>query len=600
MASRPAPPAAGRRRQAGLLAGTCLAALTAAAACATVPTSGKVQQAQNNAGQAVSYPQAIPIAPHRGWKPTDVVEGFLQASASGFDNEQAVARQYLTSSLAARWHPSWAVTVVSSQLNLSLTKLPPRIVGGAPLAQVSFTDQRLAALTAHGQYQASSGSHGYQFQLRFDSKSGMWQISGLPSDSQLLLTKPDFLDVYRPHDLYFASPSGPVLVPDPVFLPQTAPQQQLADALVAGLRQPPSWLTGGAVTRFPGHATVRVSISDSVATVNVRGAAAARTSRATRAAMAAQLAYTLAVPSYSPRPIAQSVNLEINGVPQHLYNQPYQSAAAHKTRLRRWLPALPSRQLYFLHNGAVYVWTGGKGRPVPGPAGRGRYSLSGLAAAPRGGTLAGFGTAGTSRGRAGCMIYSGLAGRRARVVAHRLPGPCMSLSYDAGGELWAVAGGELWLLPPGASPVQVPIFGLTAAETITDLRVAPDGVRAAMIVRDQRGTPQVEIGAILRGAGGPSIGQTETVADNVSDPWQLVWYGSDDVLVLSHAGSALYEAPVDGGEASRISSEPGTTSITSNGTAMAVAADRSVQASSGPNGSWNLVGPGTQPALPGG
>ncbi len=615
MASRAA--RRGGRRPGALLAAAVLAALAVlAAGCATVPSSGRVQQAQNNAAQNEAYPQSIPVAPQPGWLPKEIVQGFLQASASGFVNDHAAARQYLTSGLRPVWKPTWAVTVVSGDLSEIYTRRPQHNPDGTLGAQVQVTGQHLATLTATGQYQVSSATTSYSFNLVLNNSSHIWQISGLPSCSKklharhwschlLLLTKPDFVNVYQAHDLYFARPASQVLVPDPVFLPQTGTPQQLARVLVkALLAAPRGLLTGAAVTKFPPGATLltrhAVAINGSVLTVNL-GGAAARASRSTLDAMAAQLVYTLAVPSGSAPPIAQSVVLKINGkTQQHLYPQPYQSAGYLKW-LTDWQPPPPVKLLYFLRGSRAYVQSSGAPRPVPGPAGAGQYPLSALAATPRATALAGIGTVRTRRGKAQCAVWTGLGAPGGRVATRHLPAPCTSVGYSTDGELWVVASGGLYLLPAGtAAPVPVAIDGLGTTQSITALRVAPDGVRVAMIVRNGNGTTQVDVGSIEHAPTGPSIAQTVTVADNVPDPWQLSWYGSDDILVLSRSGSRLWEAPVNGGEASQINPEQNMTWLTSNGRSLAVASGGDVLTSGGPNSEWRPAGPGSQPAVPGG
>lgn len=142
-------------------------------------------------------------------------------------------------------------------------------------------------------------------------------------------------------------------------------------------------------------------------------------------------------------------------------------------------------------------------------------------------------------------------------------GDCTSLSWDAQGNLWIAAAGAVWMLPPGAtSASQVTIDDGFPADAVTQFRVAPDGVRAAMIVHgmvDGKLVSQVQVAAITHGGGSVSVGQPETIGSGIADPVSLSWYGTDDVIVLngSPSGSQLYEVPLNGGQPGPIQSAGG-------------------------------------------
>src|SRR5215469_3213699 len=106
-------------------AGAALLAFLLVPGCSTVPDSGAVQSGQVAAGEAQSFFQVIPVPPKPGWSPTNIVSGFLAASAS-FAGNHAVARQYLTPEVARKWNPKWAVTVVgSSEFGVNLLPAQP-------------------------------------------------------------------------------------------------------------------------------------------------------------------------------------------------------------------------------------------------------------------------------------------------------------------------------------------------------------------------------------------------------------------------------------------------------------------------------------------
>ncbi|MSV52848.1 MAG: hypothetical protein F2898_02735, partial [Actinobacteria bacterium] len=78
---------------------------------AQVPTSGPIQQgAQVNLDRKDQFIRVIARSPRDGMTPTQIVQGFLDASAS-FDGDHAVAREYLTGSANSRWLPRLQVSV---------------------------------------------------------------------------------------------------------------------------------------------------------------------------------------------------------------------------------------------------------------------------------------------------------------------------------------------------------------------------------------------------------------------------------------------------------------------------------------------------------
>ena len=181
----PSAPAAGLARwrpagAGGRAVAAALAAAVAAGGCSTVPTSGPVQQV--GAGQVgISQEQnsaADPgAAPGPGWTATQIVSGFLAASAS-FAGDHAVAREYLDSTAQRNWKPGWAVTVVSTTLRTSNAPAIRRQVSGQSreLAQVKVTGLPVATLTGTGQYLASSGSSSESYHFSLVKINGQWRI----------------------------------------------------------------------------------------------------------------------------------------------------------------------------------------------------------------------------------------------------------------------------------------------------------------------------------------------------------------------------------------------------------------------------------------
>jgi hypothetical protein len=145
-------------------------------------------------------------------------------------------------------------------------------------------------------------------------------------------------------------------------------------------------------------------------------------------------------------------------------------------------------------------------------------------------------------------------------------------SWDSAGDLW-VAGrvkGQpgVWVIPAAPRGKPVPVSLPIGVDTVTGLRIAPDGVRIAMIV-GSGAAAHLMVGAIARSGGGVFITQAVPVAPGLSGPTNLTWYDEDHLLAITQSGSGtrLYEVPVNGDLPLRqpAAFQPGMTSIAAAG-----------------------------------
>jgi hypothetical protein len=615
---------AARRVPAGLraLAAAGAAATLAASAggCATVPTGGAPHAMSDAAGQPQAYVQPLPPPPPEPWwKPRDVVLAFLHASAS-FALDPAAARQYLAPGPErAHWTPPGAVTVVGP--SLSFTNAPPPVAVRAgqsdQFAQITATGQQVATLSVTGQYSYQPGTASYTFRLEKDN--GIWLIENPPSlhplpagqASGLLLTESDFHLLYQPRNLYFfASGGSGRIVPDPVFAPlqgvNSALNTNLATGLVKALKADKgSWLSVATQTAFPAGTTLHgpVRISNGTAVVRLGGAAATAPS-ATVAEMYEQLCLTLTSGTYST-PVADAVSLQL-WAKNRLLTQRSGACAADE------VPAVgsASEPLYFV-SGQDTV-----SRLIPGTTptvavGPAEVGTDISAMAVSGGQQPEIAVAGPDGGGCGLSVAPA-HGAASWYPLSRRGGACTSLSWDGNGDLWAAAGNRVWVLSPGphATPAQVNVAQLAAAVgggskfRVLELRMAPDSVRAAILVQDKAGGNQVLLAAVADEAGSFFFGRAVPVGgSSLSDPTALAWYNPYFLLVLN--GAELLQAPLTGGAAQDVGPVPATsgmaTSIATNGSALVVgtSADQ-VWISSQPDSSWHRIGPrGAAYGLPG-
>jgi hypothetical protein len=595
-AASPRPASSGPRHR--LAAATAGLAVLLLAACATVPDSGSVQQGTGAAGAAAAAAdqgyllQPVTAKPGPGWSPVQIVSGFLDTTAS-FAGNYAAAREFLAP--GTKWHPNgFAAKVIDSQPQVTQVASPvkpPTQQISATVASVQVTGDQLATVTSGGQYlPASPDPSPYSWSVQLRKIGGQWRITGNRLPTTPPIFEPDFHRVYLPRELYFVAGDGRSLVPDSVFVPLQATAGDVARQLVTALQDgPPDWLdgaTGSALRLISSPASV--TINAGTATVNLRVSAAVAPKLNTSQIMS-QLVWTLAGPSFAQSALVQAVRLEINGYLQSSASWASGRPAADGTTLLS-LPQIAGGQpLYTVGSHGVLqklaVGSTSVTR-IPVHAGDGLTPLGAIAVSPGGREVAWAST------QSGQGIYYGPLKSGARLDRWAPHGRVTSISWAANGSLWVVAGGEVWMLQPG-HPAE--LLGGVPSGRVLSIRVAPDNVRAAMIVKS-RGGAQLMLGAIEyfpngNSLGPVSMGHTVAVGTDVSNPTQLAWYDPNDIIVLSSSqvGPVLQEVPVDGARATPIVPAAGTQSITSAGPDNPLAAGLAhggLALTSNLNGTW--------------
>jgi len=641
------------------------AAAISVAGCVSMPSSGAVgvisatPQSTSGDGNVI---EQLPAGPYGNQDPAEIVQGFLTASAS-YPANASIAREYLLGSVSRGWSPGWSVTVFS-KFNPYQQVLSPRTAHGVQVATVDVSGDVQSAFNGSGQI-VSAGSQGgtagsYQFSLT--KVNGQWRISK-PPPARRLLTVQQFADFYRSQNLYFtnsfvlpAQPGQP-LVPDSVFVPVGTPTTDLVTNLVKALLpttpdgEPQSALLQKAAGTFPaGTSLISVAQTGSTAIVNLGGLT--RASTAVKEQVSAQLAWTLATPRAGPPAVGavQSVELELNGKP---WIPPKSICGIRQARSLVQNQATyacynpyPSQPVNFSFVSHGQVWSRcaseatvqhGLVGPVVSvlhPASAAELACDGGApvltkslTTPASVQVPNIGTptlAAVSPDGQYVAVYSpgnpdnrelsiGPVGSTKLNYVADVGSGVTALSWDRKDELWVAENGDV--LTVSVTGQAVPASSVPA--DVTDLSVAPDGVRIAFIVQDGS-TSLVDIAAIIRGNGTPqaqhgspseglSIGLPVQVGPGLVQARSLAWYDADDLIVLAGASSpALWVVPVDG-QASSISQPApiGTDSITAGGDANALVAGISsgggtLAVSTGIEGPWQPLGvPGQNPAYPG-
>lgn len=587
-----------------------------AAGCAGIPTSGVVESTPTPPASGLGGAACCGLivrGPQPGWTPEEIVTNFLLASAS-FAQDHAIAREYLTPAANRNWQPQSPVTIVAQAPRVR------RVLSQRPFgpAIVTVTGQAVATLDRSGQYlPAAPGgtAHEQNFGLA-RNKNGQWRISSLPSTGltkvsrELLLTTSLFHLVYEPHNLYFYAARNHTLLPNPVFLP--AGSANLVTDLVKDLfHDPKGWLEGAAVTAFPPGAKLRgvhvVPGPERTAIVDLT--VPGGVTETAEEQMAEQLVLTLTGGTYG-RALFQGVKLRINGHTWPLGGGPsVQKLTDYQADIPHWRN---NPMLYFIgSNGGVRALGRQAARSVtaPGEAGSGRLPLNEVAVSPDGQHLAGV------AGPANTVYVAGLStakpsGPSAGSLRTRLTGSDFSApTWDNADDLW-VAGRVnhsrgVWVILPGdGAPVRV---GLpNGVGPVTGLRIAPDGVRIAMIV-GAGANAHLRLGAIVRSGTRFFFLQTVPLGTALTGVKALTWYDEDHLLVVSESGGhtrlcEVGEVPVTGEGALCRSVQAGTVSITAAGRQNPLYLGLSngrLQKSVGLNEPWTDAGLGRQPVYPG-
>jgi hypothetical protein len=584
-----------RRPLLALLA--ALAVTVSAAGCVSLPGGGPVRSyslTQGSGAQSQPYFQFYPQPPVNGWTPEQVVTGFLTASAS-FANGQQLAREYLAPGASSKWKPNWSATVFKNEPTVKGPAYP--VTGRQKTATVTVTGSVQATLSGSGSYAVPSAkAPGEPTIFHLVKANGQWRISAPPQN--LLLTVDLFDNDYQLRNLYFFDPNTRFLVPDPVYVPLQATPVNLMNGLVRDLIKPPQdWLFGATRTAFPVGTTLAsdIQLVGGTATVNLGGTIAKPANWVVLQRVSAQLLWTL----------SGSVELFLNG---KSWNPPgSQENPVQNLNQSQYRPPTGASNVCYYLDGAGNLWSrdGTQGEPVKAMTHIGA-GFTQIAVSP---------SVGGSRYLAALRGQSLFIGPVGGKLAKRAGSGYTGMSWDSAGNLWATTSDQIWMLrgaaspgqPPG-EPVAVDVYsaGYLDVGLFTALRVAPDGVRVALIV----GSDILNFGAIVSQAGaraGQAAVKIELSPFSVSETSgntfsAVTWYGPDNVITLGAPGAALTEYPVDGGSSTSIPSESYIQSITASWGSPLVAGLRKDQMAADPSltGSWMPVkGTGISPVYPG-
>ena len=498
-------------------------------ACAQIPTSGPVQQGEQiRASFDEQVIRVLPRPPAQGLEPEQVVSGFLAATAS-FEDDHAVARQFLTSDAAARWDPATGVVVYDDRPGLKIERTGRTVVVSA---------REVGHISGDGSQAPRSGSPiGFRFTV--ERVGGEWRISRAPDG--LLLTRFDVTQTYRSYSLHFLAPQQDRLVPDPVFIPLG--RAGAATSLVRSLLDGPTrWLAPAVSTAVPAGTELvvdSVPVENGVALVDL-SASVLEASDLDRERLAAQLVWTL-----TELPDVTGVQISVEGSPLELPDAPaVQSEETWERFDPNGLPA--SAAALLVRQGVVRRVDGDSAVPLAGPLGSGDFDARHPATSADGSVVSAL----LDGGRTAVIEQRFLSAELTTVLeGNNLAPPSM----DARGSLWLVdrAAGEstVWLLPKGGR-----LQGVVAPELgnrfVLSLRVALDGTRVAVVVRNRAGQGELLVGRVVRTGGRVTLQAFRPLEDTLTEVRDVTWMSASSVAALGRdQGSVLqpFELGIDGG-----------------------------------------------------
>ncbi|WP_062203697.1 LpqB family beta-propeller domain-containing protein [Streptomyces sp. NBRC 109706] len=530
--------------------GLLTAALTLAG-CASMPGSGSVQRVDaSQRAEGDSQVRVDGVSPQENASPQEIVRGFLEAVTSD-DAEYETAKEYLTPERREAWDPFHSITVLANGPIFELTGRDAVPDEDAETDQVEVSGSRLAEVNDGHVYTPRDDDFRTVFLLRMVDQQ--WRIDSLPDG--LVMGEADFRRIYHAVSTYYyadlaaesdrAQRGDGVLVPDPIYVRRRVePVSEAVRTLLAG---PSEWLSPVVTSAFPSG----VRLTDDGVNIDGGGRLSLRIDgipdewpapRCER--MAAQVLHTA-------RDVA-SVEISEVRLRSASGGQLCTQTAAEVRDLAPGLLDGDGGQGYFLDEARRLVSLSAdhadKPYPVSGPLGQGDVVLRSAAVSRDGDSAAGVSEDGST------LYVAPLDGRDAELEALPLADPAdengglTAPSWDGLGDLWladrdAEEPGLLRLSAGRGEPREVPVDGLGAGQRIEALRVAPDGVRIAMLIGDGERS-SLMLGRVER------VGSEQGVAVTVNEPRPVAPQLADTVAVswAGDQGLVVVGRPVDGVE----------------------------------------------------
>jgi hypothetical protein len=535
-----------------------VAAAFVVAGCAGVPDAGPVKVgrpiAAAGGGLADATVREVPAGPLPGASPVQLVSGFLRAMVDS-DGGYGVARSYLVPG-----------TTWSADSGIAVYAEPTRVVRTARDTVVVHAS-RVGVLGPRGVYRVDPGRITRRFAVA--RRAGDWRISKLAAGA--LISSDDAGRVLQPAALYFLTPDGTRVVPEPVLESPHEPglATTLMRALIAG---PNPMLAPGVRTAVPrGTALVgNVPITaDGVADVDL--------SVGTRQLTAQQLARLSAQVVWTLRQLSSvtAVRLLANGTP---LEAPGVSSLQLVSSWPEFDPDASSST-----RGALVV-VGGR---VSGLGGSVPAVLRGTRAVAANRSSDGLVAAAVRAGASGRRLLVGKVADghlRERLRDVSITSPAFGPRDEA---IAATSSGAVYAVPATGAKRRIALAPALRGAAIRALAVSRDGTRVALVLGAVAGN-EVVLATVVRGGGRLAFRSPRVVVPASYDVSGLAWVDADELVTtvsVPGGGRGVVRVGTNGYQMHALS-EVG---LPSDVVAVA-AAPRSRILASGRAGTWQLVG----------
>ncbi len=584
--------------------------------CASMPDEGSVDRVDSShRADPDSQVRVFGVSPQKGERPQQIVRGFLEATTSD-EATFSTAKKYLTEREAQEWEPFVSTSVLSDGPTPGKAREDS---GGRRGYTVEVSGSRMAEVDDKHAYSPREGDYREDFHLT--KVRGEWRIDQLPDG--LAIGESDFQRIYRPINNYYYARLGTdaesiaggknVLVADPVYLRRRIdPVTSTVKALLSG---PTRWFDPVVTSAFPSGTRLargeRLSLDDSGALsvrLNAEGASAGLT-RCGR--MASQVLHTV-----QGQASAKVSRVRLAG--------PGGGTLCERTREQAEdfepgrLNGRAARQ-YFVdeeHRVSAFDGSSEEPRPVQGALGQGETEMGAVAvnrAEQEGAAVSRAGRAlYVARLNGDSKLGEPVLTSKAKKEKDRLTAP----SWDGLGDLWVAdrdpEDPRLLRLRGGKEkPEEVDVPGLREGERIESLRIASDGVRMALRIRQEDGKRTLKLGRVQRAGSAEkpevTVAELRPLAPQFEDVAAVSWAGGSRLVVVGRESGSVQQIQYTetDGSGSNQPTLPGINDVT--GVAASEDESKPLLADSEdgilrlpPDANWKtLTDTGTSPAYPG-
>lgn len=484
------------------------------ASCAQIPRSGPVGKSREEGAGNPNAPVFFPRAPLTGSSPEAVIEDFYSAG-SGYEDDYAVARQYLTQASAVAWKPDQRTLVFRSE----------QVVKTGVEGVFNYELDVAYSVDADGVATQMPEGTKESIPVTLVQVDGEWRISKIPDGTAI--PEETFRVIYGAYPIYFYDPSFTYAIPDVRWFIKKKTVKSMTSALLGG---PAPYLKGAVVSAFPSGmklARESVPVVSGAAQVDLSAKELTEASTEDRLRMQTQLALT-----FRSQPDVINVELRAN---QDLVRVEDNGSVLPPVQNRN----APARQIAVSNNELVR-YENNKISPLPDMQSVAALKPRSPAESPVSQSVAFLNGSRST-------LYSMVPGQPARALTTRttLTHPSFSLHdwvWSAGPGAQGVT--ELTAFRPTgvAAGATVPSVTLTpswlAGRSVKDFRVSREGVRA-LVISERNGQTRVQVTGIIRSADGTPKELTAPITLQASgSPDQGVWVNDTTVVVMKGAASA--------------------------------------------------------------